>query len=339
MNEDKLRKKAVVIAQSYLGATQGSAAHKKIIDTFNKVKPDGWKMTYTAAWCATFASADAILAFGVDDAKKYFPLSANCPRIIEKAKAVGMWVEKDSYVPKPGDWILYDWDDSGKGNNTGSPDHVGIVEKATKEYITVIEGNFSTAKKVGRRTIEINGRYIRGFVVPMYKTLAAEITERDAKKAGKAMVDLATKQLGNGYKKYCKAFGKNTSWCQIFMWWLADKKDLKYLKDSFARHAAKWAKKHWEHVTMKEARAGDFVFFTSKAKGRNKMVGKVTHVGLIRAKGKVEKDGKVITCRTIEGNVKAEGSKSPDWRKHVVAKRTRGLNYVWGIFRPPYGDK
>lgn len=336
MTEKELRTKAVATARSFKGATQGSAAHKKIVNTFNKVKPDGWAMNYTAAWCATFASADAILTVGVDDAKKYFPLSANCVTIIDKAKKLGIWVEKDSYVPKIADWILYDWDDTGKGDDKGSPDHVGIVEKVTKDKITVIEGNFSTAHKVGERTVAVNGRYIRGFVTPKYGAIAKKKTEEKAKKLGKAMADLATKQLGNGYKKYCKAFGKNTSWCQIYIWWLMDKKGVKYLKDSFARHAAKWAKKHWEHVSMKSARAGDVVFFTSSGKGNNKMNGKVTHVGLIRAKGVPEKDGKVITCRTNEGNVKKKGSRSKDWKDHVVAKRTRNKKYVWGIFRPPY---
>lgn len=336
MNEKEARKKAVTTAQAYKDVKQGSSKHKKIVDTFNKVKPDGWAMTYTAAWCATFASADAILAFGTTYAKKYFPLSANCPNIIAKAKKMGIFVERDSYIPKLGDWVLYDWQDNGKGDNTGSPDHVGIVEKVGLSTFTVIEGNFSTQKKVGERTIAFNGRYIRGFVTPNYAAIAKAKTDDEAKKLGKAMTDLARKQLGHGYKKYCKAFGKNTSWCQIFMWWLADKKNLKYLKDSYARHGAKWAKKNWTHVSMKDARAGDFVYFTSGGKGNNKMNGKVTHVGLIRATAKPEtkgKDkGKVIKVYTIEGNVNGGG----DWKKSEVAKKTRKKSYVWGIFRPPY---
>ena len=34
------------------------------LDTFNKVKPDGWAMTYTAPWCAASVSAWAIKCFG-----------------------------------------------------------------------------------------------------------------------------------------------------------------------------------------------------------------------------------------------------------------------------------
>ena len=127
-------------------------------------------MTYSAYWCAAFASACAIKAFGIDQAKKYFPLSANCGTIVSKAKKMGIWVENDAYIPKAGDWILYDWDDSGKGDNVGGPDHVGIVESVSRSKIVVIEGNKS--KAVGERTLSINGRYIRGFVTPKYSAMA-----------------------------------------------------------------------------------------------------------------------------------------------------------------------
>ena len=103
----------VKTAQKYVGAKKGSSLHHKIIDIFNKVKPDGWAMTYSAPWCAATVSAWAIECFGVTNAKKLFPLSANCGTIISKAQKMGIWVEKDSYKPDPGDWILYDWDDSG----------------------------------------------------------------------------------------------------------------------------------------------------------------------------------------------------------------------------------
>lgn len=323
MSEISLRAKVVKTAKSYEGAKQGSKKHKAIVDKFNTVKPDGWAMTYTAAWCATFASAVAIYSVGAAYAKKYFPLSANCQVIIDKAKQLKIWKESDSYKPQAGDWILYDWEDTGKGDCKGAPNHVGIVEKATSKTITVIEGNYS--KQVKKRLVPVNGKYIRGFVLPDYKGMAKEMA--NAKKpTGKEVVQLARKQIGNGYKKYCKAFGKNTSWCQIFMWWLMSKKGMKYPHDSFARHAAAWCRKRWPKITMKGAKAGDVVFFTSKAKGNNKMNGMVTHVGIIRKQG----TSKVVY--TIEGNVDGHGN----WKKSKVAYKTRKLSYVWGIFRPPY---
>ena len=65
--------------------------------------------------------------------------------------------------------IFYDWQDSAEGDNKGTPDHVGIVEYVNGDYIHVIEGNKNDA--VGERTIKVNGRYIRGFIVPKYKTV------------------------------------------------------------------------------------------------------------------------------------------------------------------------
>ena len=76
-------------------------------------------------------------------------------------------------MPPPGDYIFYDWQDNGVGDNTGAADHVGIVEKVAGNTITVIEGNYSNSVK--RRTLAVNGRYIRGYGVPKYgSTTAAE---------------------------------------------------------------------------------------------------------------------------------------------------------------------
>lgn len=172
----QLRNQLVKTAESYLGTKQGQSLHKLIINTFNKVKPDGWAMTYSAPWCAAFASACAIETFGVSKAKKYFPLSANCGTIITRAKSLGIWVESDSYKPGVGDWILYDWDDSGRGDNKGGPDHVGIVKKATSSKITVIEGNKGSKSEVAIREISVNGRYIRGFVTPNYSAMSKSKT-------------------------------------------------------------------------------------------------------------------------------------------------------------------
>lgn len=168
--EKQLRNQLIKTAKSFLGAKQGSAKHKELINKFNQVKPDGWAMTYSAAWCAAAASAFAIKTFGVSKAKKYFPLSANCGTIITKAKKMGIWVESDSHIPKGGDWILYDWSDSGRGDNVGGPDHVGTVDKVSNSKIYVIEGNKS--KAVGERILAVNGRYIRGFVTPKYSAMA-----------------------------------------------------------------------------------------------------------------------------------------------------------------------
>ena len=122
-------------------------------------------MLYGWAWCAATWSALAI-KLGYTD---IMPIEISCYYIIERAKAMGVWVENDAYVPQPGDAVLYDWDDNGAGDNTGNPDHIGTVESVNKSAGTfvVIEGNYSNAVK--RRTMAINGKFIRGFICPKYE--------------------------------------------------------------------------------------------------------------------------------------------------------------------------
>lgn len=164
--DTQTRANAVSIAEAYVGCVRGDSRHKDIIDTFNTVQPDGWPMNYTAAWCATFVSAIAIKQFGKTDAAKLFPLSANCAGIIRGAMNRGIWVENDAYIPSPGDWILYDWEDKGAGDDTTGYDHVGMVKSVSGGKIIVIEGNRNN--KCAYREIAVNGRYIRGFVHPNY---------------------------------------------------------------------------------------------------------------------------------------------------------------------------
>lgn len=170
------RNEIVKQAQAWVGLKESDGSHKKIIDIYNTIKPlpRGYKMTYTAAWCAATISALAVACKSTD----IIPLECSCTRMIEKAKAMGIWVENDAYKPTAGDIMMYDWDDSGKGENTSGPDHVGIVEKISGSTITVIEGNYSNAVK--RRTILVNGRYIRGYIVPKYEAEKAEAPKMEA---------------------------------------------------------------------------------------------------------------------------------------------------------------
>lgn len=168
MTEQELRQKVVSIAQSYIGCKESDGSHRKIIDLYNSHKPlaRGYAMKYTDAWCSTFASAVAIAA-GLTD---IIPTECGCEKHIQLFKNIGSWQENDAYVPSPGDYVFYDWDDSGAGDCTGSADHVGIVEKVSGQTITVIEGNYSNSVK--RRNIAVNGRYIRGYGVPKYSSKA-----------------------------------------------------------------------------------------------------------------------------------------------------------------------
>ena len=123
-------------------------------------------MTVNDPWCATFVSAMAIKC-GLTD---IIPTECSCSKIIELHKAMGTWQEADDHVPEPGDLILYDWDDNGKGDNTGSPDHIGIVVRVTSGLIRVIEGNLYSS--VWHRDIKVDGMKIRGYCVPDFGKLA-----------------------------------------------------------------------------------------------------------------------------------------------------------------------
>lgn len=160
----KLAKSIIEQAKSWLGCKESDGTHKKIIDVYNNHKPlaRGYKVKYTDAWCATFVSACAIKCGYTD----IIPTECGCSPMIQLFKNIGSWVEDDAYVPKSGDIIFYDWQDSGIGDNTGVPDHVGIVEKVSGSTITVIEGNKNNA--VERRNIQVNGKFIRGYGVPKY---------------------------------------------------------------------------------------------------------------------------------------------------------------------------
>ena len=161
------RQKIVSIALKYEGVKKGSAEHHELIDTFNEWKPDGYTAHYSDYWCAEAATAWIYLA----GLTKLVRGSASCVVFINKAKADGIWVENDGYSPDEGDFILYDWDDGSnyaKTDNKNSPEHIGIVIANNGKTITVLEGNMGSPSHVGRRTININGRYIRGFICPKY---------------------------------------------------------------------------------------------------------------------------------------------------------------------------
>lgn len=152
-------------AIAWLGYSEANYYHKAIIDIYNlhKPLPRGYAVKYSDEWCATFVSAVAIKT----GATNIIPLECSCNYMIAGFKSMGRWIENDAYTPKAGDIIFYDWQDSGKGDNTGSSDHVGIVERVCGGYITVIEGNKNEV--VARRVIKINSKFIRGFGVPDYK--------------------------------------------------------------------------------------------------------------------------------------------------------------------------
>ena len=171
MTEQELRNKVVQTARGYLGSKEADGTHKKIIDGYNAHKPlaRGYLVKYIDAWCATFVSFIGIVC-GLTD---IMPTECGCGAMIDLYKKKGRWQENDAHRPQPADIIMYDWDDNGVGDCTGYPEHVGIVKEVNGNTITVIEGNMNDA--VGERTLQVNGRFIRGYCLPDYASKASGV--------------------------------------------------------------------------------------------------------------------------------------------------------------------
>lgn len=178
MTELELRNKVVDVMRSWLGWSEANGKFRTIIDLYNTQRPlpRGYAVQYDDEWCATCVTAAGIQA-GLHD---IILGECGCGKMIELYRAAGRWEENDAYRPEPGDIIMYDWQDTGKGDNTGGADHVGIVEKVVGSAITVIEGNKGEA--VARQTLAVNGRYIRGYCLPDYASKAEEDDDMDQTK-------------------------------------------------------------------------------------------------------------------------------------------------------------
>ena len=198
MTENQLRSNVVSIMKGWLGWSEANGKHKKIVDIYNNHKPlaRGYKVQYTDEWCATAVSA-AFIKAGLTDIGF---TECSCNRMIDLYKAKGRWEERDSYVPKIGDILMYDWQDNGIGDNVGSADHVGLVAAINGTRLTIIEGNKN--ESVSYRSINANGKYIRGYCLPDYASKASKPVEivststyskaafvRDIQKAFGATVD------------------------------------------------------------------------------------------------------------------------------------------------------
>lgn len=198
--EEMYSRQAVVdLVESWVGKKEADGSYKSIIDIYNSFTgkfPRNTKMEYGWAWCACTWSALAI-------ALKYtpiMPIEISCFYLIEQAKKMGVWEENDARIPKLGEAVLYDWDDNGAGDNTGNPEHVGTVTyvNAASGYFVVTEGNYGNAVK--KRTVSINGRYIRGFIAPKYDSDAAQShpVQTPGKSVSTVAHEVIAGQWGNG---------------------------------------------------------------------------------------------------------------------------------------------
>jgi len=164
--EQLRRLHTVHTAENWLGVREGYGGHEQIIQIYNSHEPlaQGYAVTADDSWCAAFGSTIAIQCKLTD----IIPTECGCERQIGLWKEIGRWEENDNYMPLPGDYIYYAWDEGWDfGDCTGWADHVGIVVGTAGPFIKVIEGNKND--KVDYRII-LRGDYrIRGYGLPDYE--------------------------------------------------------------------------------------------------------------------------------------------------------------------------
>ena len=163
--EQLQRMEMVRTAEVWLGTQEGSDRHGQIIDIYNSHKPlaQGYAVTTEDNWCAAFASSVAIQEGHTD----IIPTECGCERQIGLWQKLERWEENDNYMPLPGDYIYYAWDERFCfGDCTGWADHVGIVVGTNGPFIKVIEGNRDDM--VTYRVILRGNWQIRGYGLPDY---------------------------------------------------------------------------------------------------------------------------------------------------------------------------
>jgi hypothetical protein len=171
MTEKQLRQKYINGLLDLEGkCAEGSANHSALLAVYNTLDPlpRGVKMLPSYDWCAATITANAIR----QDMTGIFAKECSCTMQIRQWQQMGRWVERDDYVPQTGDIIYYAWDATGAGDWAKSVDHVGAVLSCEGGYITAIEGNYKN--NISRRRIPVNYKFIRGFAVPDYASLATQ---------------------------------------------------------------------------------------------------------------------------------------------------------------------
>ena len=112
-------------------------------------------------WCACFVSWCANEC-GYIEAGVIPKFAACASQGVPWFQSHGLW-QDNSYEPRPGDIIFFDWDDGGQD---GQSDHVGIVEKVENGRVYTVEGN--SGDSVRQNSYPIGYYEIYGYGTPAY---------------------------------------------------------------------------------------------------------------------------------------------------------------------------
>ena len=112
-------------------------------------------------WCACFVSWCANEC-GYIEAGVIPKFAACASQGVPWFQERGLW-QDNSYEPRPGDIIFFDWNDGGQD---GQSDHVGIVEKVENGRVYTVEGN--SGESVRQNSYPIGYYEIYGYGTPAY---------------------------------------------------------------------------------------------------------------------------------------------------------------------------
>ena len=143
-------------ARQYLGINEFQK--QKLMDYYNNAvyplidKDRKYKIKYSDDWCAMFCS---VIAHKIGRTKDNFPFEVSVFYMTRNAKRMGIFTT-DLNKAQVNDLVVYDWKADGTLN------HVGILHEIGKDYIKVLEGNYSNTVKV--RTVKMPNSEVYGYI-------------------------------------------------------------------------------------------------------------------------------------------------------------------------------
>ena len=143
-------------ARQYLGINEFQK--QKLMDYYNsKIYPlidndRKYKIQPNDNWCAMFCS---VIAHKIGLTKDNFPFEVSVFYMTRNAKRMGIFTT-DLNKAQVNDLVVYDWKADGTLN------HVGILQEIGKDYIKVLEGNYSNTVKV--RTVKMPNSEVYGYI-------------------------------------------------------------------------------------------------------------------------------------------------------------------------------
>ena len=159
------KNRVIRAAANLVGTSTGSAAHQRMVEDYNSVKPlpVGYAVKNTDDWCDIFVT----VVFQREGLSHLVGRECGVERHIQIFKKLGIWNEDGTTTPQSGDIITFNWDKDTQQND-GWADHIGIVERVENGWIHTIEGNSSNGV-VRRNTYRVGHGNIRGFARPRYQ--------------------------------------------------------------------------------------------------------------------------------------------------------------------------